>query len=81
LIYGTKKWLTATLALSASYGGNVTAADLTVSSGNTQVFDGSANFPGGVDVNGGTLVVGGNGGGAGVVIGGNVYAGSMAISP
>jgi len=78
LIYGTKKWLTATLALSASYGGNVTAADLTVSSGNTQVFDGSANFPGGVDVNGGTLVVGGNGGGAGVVIGGNVYAGSNA---
>ncbi|SSW63652.1 autotransporter outer membrane beta-barrel domain-containing protein [Achromobacter agilis] len=76
MIHGTKKWLTATLALSASYGGSVTAADLTVSSGNTQVFDGSANFPGGVDVNGGTLVIGGNGGGAGVTIGGNVNAAS-----
>lgn len=74
MIYGTKKWLTATLALSTSYGASVTAADLTVSSGNTQVFDGSANFPGGVDVSGGTLVIGGNGGGAGVAIGGNVNA-------
>ncbi|SIT17786.1 autotransporter domain-containing protein [Achromobacter sp. MFA1 R4] len=71
---GTKKWLTATLALSASYGGSVIAADLTIGSGNTQVFDGSANFPGGIDVNGGTVVIGGNGGGSGVVIGGNVNA-------
>ncbi|MGY6268176.1 autotransporter domain-containing protein [Achromobacter denitrificans] len=76
MIHGTKKWLTATLALSASCGGSVAAADLTVGSGNTQVFDGSANFPGGVDVNGGTLVIGGNGGGAGVAIGGNVSAAS-----
>jgi len=76
LIHDTKKWLTATLALSASYCGGVTAADLTVTSGNTQVFDGSANFPGGVDVNGGTLVIGGNGGGAGVTLGGNVNANS-----
>jgi subtilase-type serine protease len=74
LIYGTKKWLTATLALSTTYYGGVSAADLTVTSGNTQVFDGSANFPGGVDVSGGTLVIGGNGGGAGVAIGGNVNA-------
>ena len=74
MAYGTKKWLTATLALSASYGGSVTAADLTIGSGNTQVFDGSANFPGGIDVNGGTAVIGGNGGGAGVTIGGNVNA-------
>ncbi|CAB3662497.1 autotransporter outer membrane beta-barrel domain-containing protein [Achromobacter pestifer] len=74
MIYGTKKWLTATLALSTSYGGSVTAADLTVPSGSTQVFDGSANFPGGVDVSGGTLVIGGNGGGAGVALGGNVNA-------
>ncbi|WP_286897232.1 autotransporter outer membrane beta-barrel domain-containing protein [Achromobacter sp. UBA2119] len=74
MAYGTKKWLTATLALSASYVGNVTAADLTIGSGNTQVFDGSANFPGGIDVNGGTAVIGGNGGGAGVAIGGNVNA-------
>jgi len=74
LAYGTKKWLTATLALSATYVGNVTAADLTIGSGNTQVFDGSANFPGGIDVNGGTAVIGGNGGGAGVAIGGNVNA-------
>ncbi len=71
---GTKKWLTATLALSASYGGSVIAADLTIGSGNTQVFDGSANFPGGIDVNGGTVVIGGNGGGSGVTIGGNVNA-------
>ena len=35
------------------------AADLTVTSGNTQVFDGSVNYPGGVDDNGGTLVIGG----------------------
>jgi outer membrane autotransporter protein len=76
LIHDTKKWLTATLALSASYCGGVTAADLTVTSGNTQVFDGSANFPGGVDVNGGTLVIGGNGGGSGVTSGGNVNANS-----
>ncbi|WP_338881126.1 autotransporter domain-containing protein [Achromobacter veterisilvae] len=76
MIYGTKKWLTATLALSASYGSGVTAADLTVTSGNTQVFDGSAGFPGGVDVNGGTMVIGGNGGGAGVTINGNVNAAS-----
>lgn len=74
MAYGTKKWLTATLALSASYVGSVTAADLTIGAGNTQVFDGSANFPGGVDVNGGTAVIGGNGGGAGVTIGGNVNA-------
>ncbi len=74
MIHGTKKWLTATLALSASYGGSVAAADLTVGSGNMQVFDGSANFPGGVDVNGGTVVIGGNGGGAGVTLGGNVSA-------
>ncbi|SEI60293.1 autotransporter domain-containing protein [Achromobacter sp. NFACC18-2] len=71
---GTKKWLTATLALSASYGGSVIAADLTIGSGTTQVFDGSANFPGGIDVNGGTVVIGGNGGGSGVAIGGNVNA-------
>jgi len=76
LIHDTKKWLTATLALSASYCGGVAAADLTVTSGNTQVFDGSANFPGGVDVNGGTLVIGGNGGGSGVTLGGNVNANS-----
>nr|WP_235512138.1 autotransporter domain-containing protein [Achromobacter sp. Root565] len=60
--------------MSATYVGNVTAADLTIGSGNTQVFDGSANFPGGIDVNGGTAVIGGNGGGAGVAIGGNVNA-------
>jgi len=76
LIHDTKKWLTATLALSASYCGGVMAADLTVASGNTQVLDGSANFPGGVDVNGGTLVIGGNGGGSGVTLGGNVNANS-----
>jgi outer membrane autotransporter protein len=40
------------------------------------VFDGSAGFPGGVDVNGGTMVIGGNGGGAGVTINGNVNAAS-----
>ena len=50
------------------------AADLTIAPGNTQVFDGSASFPGGVDVNGGTLVIGGNGGGAGVTLSGNVNA-------
>jgi outer membrane autotransporter protein len=76
LMYGTKKLLKATIALGASCCGAATAADLTVSSGNTQVFDGSANFPGGVDVNGGTLVIGGNGGGAGVAINGNVNANS-----
>jgi len=76
LINDTKKWLTATLALSASYCGGVTAADLTVGAGNTQVFDGSVNFPGGVDVSGGTLVIGGNGGGAGVTLGGNVNGNS-----
>ncbi|MDF8364590.1 autotransporter outer membrane beta-barrel domain-containing protein [Achromobacter anxifer] len=79
MIYGTKKWLTATLALSASYCVGVKAADLTVAPGNTRVFDGSANFPGGVDVSGGTLVVGGNGGGAGVTLGGNVNATSNGI--
>lgn len=77
--YGTKKWLTATLALGTTYCGGVMAADLTVSPGNTQVFDGSANFPGGVDVNGGTLVIGGNGGGSGVTLGGNVNATSNGI--
>lgn len=76
MTYGTKKWLTATLALSTTYCAGVTAADLTVAPGNTQVFDGSANFPGGVDVNGGTVVIGGNGGGAGVTINGNVNAAS-----
>ncbi len=79
MLSGTKKWLAATFALSASYGGSVTAADLTVAPGNTQVFDGSASFPGGVDVSGGTLVVGGNGGGAGVAIGGNVSAASNGV--
>ncbi|MBB1595159.1 autotransporter outer membrane beta-barrel domain-containing protein [Achromobacter sp. UMC46] len=74
--YGTNKWLTATLALSTTYCGGVTAADLTVAPGDTQVFDGSARFPGGIDVNGGTVVIGGNGGGAGVAIGGNVNAAS-----
>lgn len=74
MIQGTKKWLTATLALSTTYCGGIMAADLTVAAGNTQVFDGSANFPGGVDVNGGTVVIGGNGGGAGVTLGGNVNA-------
>lgn len=77
--YSTKKWLTATLALGTTYCGGVMAADLTVSPGNTQVFDGSANFPGGVDVNGGTLVIGGNGGGSGVTLGGNVNATSNGI--
>ncbi|MGV2897552.1 autotransporter domain-containing protein [Achromobacter sp. AGC78] len=77
--YGTKKWLTATLALGTTYCGGVMAADLTVSPGNTQVFDGSVNFPGGVDVNGGTLVIGGNGGGSGVTLGGNVNATSNGI--
>lgn len=76
MIQGTKKWLTATLALSTTYCGGIMAADLTVAAGNTQVFDGSANFPGGVDVNGGTVVIGGNGGGAGVTLGGNVNAAS-----
>ncbi|WP_454691677.1 autotransporter domain-containing protein [Achromobacter aloeverae] len=76
--YGKKKWLKATIALSASYCGVAAAADLTVSAGSTQVFDGSANFPGGTDVNGGTLVIGGNGGGAGVTLGGNVNANSNA---
>lgn len=76
MIYGTNKWLTATLALSTSYCGGAMAADLTVSPGNTQVFDGSVNYPGGVDVNGGTLVIGGNGGGAGVTLNGNVNAAS-----
>ncbi|EHK67190.1 autotransporter outer membrane beta-barrel domain-containing protein [Achromobacter arsenitoxydans] len=76
MIYGTKKWLTATVALSTSYCGGVMAADLNIGAGNTQVFDGSANFPGGIDVNGGTVVIGGNGGGAGVSIGGNVNANS-----
>ncbi|MCS3509209.1 autotransporter outer membrane beta-barrel domain-containing protein [Achromobacter sp. JUb104] len=77
--YGTKKWLTATLALGTTYCGGVMAADLTVSPGNTQVFDGSVNFPGGIDVNGGTLVIGGNGGGSGVTLGGNVNATSNGI--
>lgn len=75
-MYGTKKWLKATIALSAYYCGGVMAADLTVSSGDTRVFDDSASFPGGVDVNGGTLVIGGNGGGAGVAIDGTVNANS-----
>ncbi|MFD4838047.1 autotransporter domain-containing protein [Achromobacter sp. NPDC058515] len=79
MTYGTKKWLTATLALSTTYCGGVAAADLTVAPGNTQVLDGSASFPGGVDVSGGTLVIGGNGGGAGVAIGGNVNATSNGI--
>ncbi|WZB71156.1 hypothetical protein WJ968_03380 [Achromobacter xylosoxidans] len=74
LIYGKKKWLTTTVALSATYCAGVMAADLTIAPSNTQVFDGSASFPGGVDVNGGTLVIGGNGGGAGVTLGGNVNA-------
>lgn len=74
MIYGKKKWLTTTVALSATYCAGVMAADLTIAPGNTQVFDGSASFPGGVDVNGGTLVIGGNGGGAGVTLGGNVNA-------
>lgn len=74
MIYGTNKWLTATVALSTTCCGAAMAADLTVASGNTQVFDGSAAFPGGVDVNGGTLVIGGNGGGAGVTLTGNVNA-------
>jgi outer membrane autotransporter protein len=74
LMYGTKKWLQATIALSASNYGAAMAADLTVSQGDTRVFDGSASFPGGVDVSGGTLVIGGNGGGAGVAIDGNVAA-------
>lgn len=78
MIYGTKKWLTATLAISTSYWGAAMAADLTVSPGNTQVFDGSASFPGGIDVSGGTLVIGGNGGGAGVAVNGNVNATSNA---
>ncbi|WP_454693520.1 autotransporter domain-containing protein [Achromobacter aegrifaciens] len=52
---------------------------MTIAPGNTRVFDGSANFPGGVDVNGGTLVIGGNGGGAGVTLGGNVNATSNGI--
>ncbi|CAB3829114.1 hypothetical protein LMG26788_00675 [Achromobacter pulmonis] len=74
MIYRTNPWLTATVALSTSCCGAAMAADLTVGPGNTQVIDGSAAFPGGVDVNGGTLVVGGNGGGAGVTLGGNVNA-------
>ncbi|WP_420042592.1 autotransporter domain-containing protein [Bordetella genomosp. 9] len=73
-INATRKWLKATLAISASYCAGAAAADLTVSPGDTQVFDSSARFPGGVDVNGGTLVVGGNGPGAGVTIGGNINA-------
>lgn len=76
LTYRTNKWLTATVALSTSCCGAAMAADLTVTSGNTQVFDGSASLPGGIDVNGGTLVVGGNGGGAGVTLAGNVNAAS-----
>lgn len=74
MIYGTNKWLTATVALSTTCCGAAMAADLTVAPGNTQVLDGSAAFPGGVDVNGGTLVIGGNGGGAGVTLTGNVNA-------
>nr|WP_235610707.1 autotransporter outer membrane beta-barrel domain-containing protein [Bordetella sp. H567] len=77
-MHRTKKLLKAALALSASYCGSVAAADLSVSSGDTRVFDSSAGFPGGVDVNGGTLVIGGNGGGAGVTIDGNVNATSNA---
>ncbi len=66
LMYHTKKVAEErSLALSASYCGGVTAADLTVSSGDQRVFDSSASFPGGVAVNGGTLVIGGNGGGCG----------------
>ncbi|ANN80651.1 autotransporter outer membrane beta-barrel domain-containing protein [Bordetella flabilis] len=76
MMNGTKKWLKATLALSASYCGGVTAADLTIASGDTRVFDGSASFPGGISASGGTLVIGGNGGGAGVTIDGNVDANS-----
>jgi subtilase-type serine protease len=76
-MYGKKnKWLKATIALSAYSCGGVMAADLTVSSGNTQVLDGSVNYPGGVDVNGGTLVIGGNGGGSGVALTGSVNANS-----
>ncbi|WP_082622082.1 autotransporter outer membrane beta-barrel domain-containing protein [Bordetella sp. N] len=52
------------------------AADLTVAPGSTQVLDNSVSYPGGVDVNGGTLVIGGNGGGAGVTLDGNVNANS-----
>jgi len=78
LLYGKKKWLKATIALSACYWSGAMAADLTVSSGDTRVFDGSASYPDGVDVNGGTLVIGGNGGGAGVTISGNVNANSNA---
>ncbi|WP_233233549.1 autotransporter outer membrane beta-barrel domain-containing protein [Bordetella sp. LUAb4] len=78
MLYGKKKWLNTTIALSACYWSGAMAADLTVSSGDTRVFDGSANYPGGVDVNGGTLVIGGNGGGAGVALTGNVNANSNA---
>lgn len=79
MLFGKKKWLNTTIALSACYWTGAMAADLTVSTGDTRVFDGSANYPGGVDVNGGTLVIGGNGGGAGVALTGNVNANSSAV--
>ncbi|CAM3461891.1 Extracellular serine protease [Bordetella sputigena] len=74
----TKQLLKATLALGASCCGGAMAADLVIGPGDTRIFDGSASFPGGVDVNGGTLVVGSNGPGAGVSITGGVAATSGA---
>ncbi|OZI26746.1 autotransporter outer membrane beta-barrel domain-containing protein [Bordetella genomosp. 9] len=70
----TKKLLKATLALSASYCGGVMAADLVVGPTDTRLIDGSASYPGGVDVNGGTLVIGSAGPGGGTTLNGNVAA-------
>ncbi|MDQ2151764.1 autotransporter domain-containing protein [Alcaligenaceae bacterium C4P045] len=69
----------ATIALSASYCAGAAAADLNVSPTDWYVYDSSANFPGGIAVNGGKLTIGGNGGGSGVVMNGNVDATSNGV--
>ena len=79
MTFASKKWLKATVALSASYCAGAAAADLTVSPSDWYVYDSSANFPGGVLVNGGKLTIGGNSGGSGVVMNGNVDATSNGI--
>ncbi|MYZ43355.1 autotransporter family protein [Schauerella aestuarii] len=79
MTFASNKWLKATVALSASYCAGAAAADLTVSPSDWYVYDSSANFPGGVLVNGGKLTIGGNSGGSGVVMNGNVDAVSNGI--
>ena len=79
MTYASKKWMRATIAVSASYCAGAAAADLNVSPADWYVFDSSAIYPGGVAVNGGKLTIGGNAGGAGVVMNANVDATANAI--